>query len=343
MLFSKCARSKNRAQRLLSSKSRPTTLRHWPERRGVSKRLCSAAATVNMRRRKAMQKLFLAALIVGVCAPNILAQDPAKVGIYGGLQNLRYNALETSKQDVSSLPQTSKPAPLLTATPETGKQYVNNLPFNSPAGAGMTRGRAQCRGCPIGHTHVEIYGGYSFLLFDGFATNNVDINDVLNNRIHFHGVDLSGTFNFSRYVGAQFDFSIHRRSEDLAEFGLAGDAEANIQNYLFGVQVKNNSREGGWFRPFGHFLAGVSRQKLEFNSPLLIPVIGGDAFSFRRNSFALDMGGGLDFRITDVFSIRAIKLDYLPVFVDNFETLGVVFDGRTQRNFRAGAGLAFHF
>jgi opacity protein-like surface antigen len=296
-----------------------------------------------MRRRKAMQKLFLVALVVGVCAPNIMAQDPAKAGIYGGLQNLRSNVLETSKQDAGSLPKTSKPAPVLTATPETGKQYVNSLSFNSPAAAGVAGGHAQCRGCPTGHTHVEIYGGYSFLLFDGFATNNVDINGVLNNRIHFHGVDLSGTFNFSRYLGAQFDFSLHRRSEDLAEFGLAGDAEANIQNYLFGVQVKNNSKEGGWFRPFGHFLAGVSRQRLEFNSPLLIPVVGGDAFSFRRNSFALDMGGGLDFRVTDVFSIRAIKLDYLPVFVDNFETLGVVFDGRTQRNFRAGAGLAFHF
>jgi hypothetical protein len=144
-------------------------------------------------------------------------------------------------------------------------------------------------------------------------------------------------------VGAQFDFSLHKRSEDLAEFGLVGDAEANIQNYLFGIQVKNNSKEGGWFRPFGHFLAGVSRQKLEINSSLLIPVIGGNAFSFRRNSFALAMGGGIDFRITDVFSIRAIKLDYLPVFVNSFETQGVVFDGRTQRNFRAGAGLAFHF
>ena len=288
-----------------------------------------------------MQKLFLAALIVGVCAPAFMAQDPTKAGIYGGLQNLRSNALETSKQDVSSLPETSKSAPLLTVTPETDKR-VNSLPFNSPA-AGMAGGRAQCRGCQNGHTHVEIYGGYSFLLFDGFETDNVDINDVLNQRIHFHGVDLSGTFNFSRYVGAQFDFSLHRRSEDLAEFGLTGDAEVNIQNYLFGVQVKNNSKEGGWFRPFGHFLAGVSKQKLEFNSPLLIPVIGDDAFSFRRNSFALNMGGGIDFRVTDVFSIRAIKLDYLPVFVDDFDTVGVAFDGRTQRNFRAGAGLAFHF
>lgn len=290
-----------------------------------------------------MQKLFLAALVIGVCAPTIMAQDPAKAGIYGGLQNLRSNALETSKQDVRSPPQAPTSASLLTASPETGKQYVGSPPFNSRDAAGAAGGRPRCRRCPNGHTHVEIYGGYSFLLFDGFATNNVDINDVLNQRIHFHGVDLSGTFNFSRYVGAQFDFSLHRRSEDLAEFGLVGDAEANIQNYLFGVQVKNNSKDGGWFRPFGHFLAGVSRQKLDFNSPLLIPVIGGNAFSFRKNSFALDMGGGIDFRITDVFSIRAIKLDYLPVFVDNFETLGVVFDRRTQRNFRAGAGLAFHF
>src|SRR5262245_41808011 len=157
-----------------------------------------------MRRRKAMRKLYLVALVVGFCAPISMAQDTAKAGIYGGLQNLRYNALETSKQDVNNLPQTSKPAPLLTATPETGKQYVNSLPFNSPAASGAGGGRAQCRGCPIGHTHVEIYGGYSFLLFDGFVTNNPDVNDVLNNKIHFYGGDMFGTFNFFRYVGAQF-------------------------------------------------------------------------------------------------------------------------------------------
>jgi opacity protein-like surface antigen len=290
-----------------------------------------------------MQKLFLVALVVGVCAPTIMAQDPAKAGVYGGIQNLRFNALETSKPDVSSLPQTSKSAPLLTATPETGRQYGNSLPFNSPAAADMAGGRSQCRGCPIGHTHVEIYGGYSFLLLDGFETDDVDINDVLDQRLHFHGVDLSGTFNFSRYVGAQVDFSFHRRNQDLEDFDLLGDAEASIQSYLFGIQVKNNSKDGNWFRPFGHFLAGASRQRLEFNSPLLIPIIGDDEFSFRKTSFALAMGGGVDFRVTDVFSIRAIKLDYLPVFIDDFDAVGVSFTGRTQRNFRAGAGLVFHF
>src|SRR5215470_7174947 len=176
----------------------------------VSKWLSSESIAMKVRRRKMMQKLFLVALVVGVCSFVIVAQDPAKVGIFSALQNTRFNAPETNRQDGA---------------------------INSRDAAGATGeavapgGRPQCRGCPSGHTHVEIFGGYSFLLFDGFETDNVDINNVLNQRIHLHGADLSGTFNFSRYVGAQFDFSIHRRSEDLAEFGLTGDAEANIQNY----------------------------------------------------------------------------------------------------------------
>jgi opacity protein-like surface antigen len=271
---------------------------------------------MNVRRRTAMQKLFLVALIVGVgvCTPVILAQEPAKAGIS---PNLRLNVPDTSKRDVN---------------------------FNPRAAAGVAGGPAQCPPrCPNDdYNSVEIYGGYSLLLLDGFATDVV-FADFLEERLHFHGIDLSATFNFSRYVGAQVDFSTHKRSEDLVDFGLVGDADANIQNFLFGIQVKNNSENGSRFRPFGHFLAGVSRQKLEIESPLLIPIIGVDEFSLRRSSFALAMGGGIDIRITENFSIRPVKLDYLPVFIDDFESVGVVFDGRTQKNFRAGAGLVFHF
>lgn len=64
---------------------------------------------------------------------------------------------------------------------------------------------------------------------------------------------------------------------------------------------------------------------------------------FSPAGFAMDMGGGIDIHLTKNFSIRPVKLDYLPVFVDDFETLGVVFVGRTQQNFRAGAGVVFHF
>lgn len=263
-----------------------------------------------------MQKLLLVALVVGVCTPAIMAQDSANAGIYGALPIPRFSVLETDRPDANS---------------------------NSSDATNAAGGRPRCRRCPSGHTHVELYGGYSFLLFDGFETNNVNFNDVLNNKIHFHGADLSATFNFSRYVGAQFDFSIHKRSEGLDQFGLTGSAEANIQHYLFGVQVKNNSKDGARFRPFGHFLVGVSRQRLDFDSSLLTPIIGNNTFSFTQNSFALDAGGGIDVRIAGVFSIRPIKLDYLPVSTNNFTAFGVTFNKRTQHNLRAGAGLVFHF
>ena len=292
-----------------------------------------------------MRKLFLAVLVVGVCTPAVMAQETAEAGIYGGLQNLRFMAPRASEQDARQEPAKNViygdlQNPLFN-DPETGKRYVASLPSNSRVAAGRTQCPPRCP--RDGHTNVEIYAGYSFLLLDGFETDDVDINDVLDQRLHFNGVDLSGTFNFSRYVGAQVDFSFNRRNQDLDDFDIIGDAEASIQNYLFGIQVKNNSKDGPWFRPFGHFLAGASRQRLEFNSPLLIPIIGDDEFSFRKTSFALAMGGGVDLRVTDVFSIRAIKLDYLPVFIDDFDAVGVSFTGRTQRNFRAGAGLVFHF
>jgi hypothetical protein len=263
-----------------------------------------------------MRKLFLVALVVGVCTPAIMAQDSASAGIYGAIPTPRFNALEMNGPEAD---------------------------LNSRDATNATGGRPRCRGCRRDHTHVELYGGYSFLLLDGFETNNVNFNDALNNKIYFHGADLSATFNFSRYVGAQFDFSIHKRSEGLDQFGLTGDADADIQHYLFGVQVKNNSKDGTWFRPFGHFLVGFSRQKLDVDSALLIPVTGNNQFSFRQNSFALDAGGGIDVRITGVFSVRPIKLDYVPAFINDFTAFGVTFNRRTQHNLRAGAGLVFHF
>src|SRR5262249_42864634 len=136
---------------------------------------------MNIRRRKTMQKLVLIALVVGLCTPAIMAQETAKTGIYGGLQNLRFNAPETSKQDVPqnlrfnapetskqdvpqnlrfNAPETSKQdvnilpkAPESTFSsaipPETGKQYINNLSFNSRDAAGKAGSPVQCPpSCP---------------------------------------------------------------------------------------------------------------------------------------------------------------------------------------------------
>ena len=269
-----------------------------------------------------MQKLLLAALIVSVCTPAIMAQEPAKAGISNIYSNLRFDGFDTSKQ------------------------VIKSTPSNSRSAAGAPGGRSQCPPrCTSGRdrTNIEIYGGYSFLLFDSFRAVDPVINDILRTRVHFHGADLSATFNFSRYVGGQFDFSIYKRKEDFILGGLGAEAEAGIQNYLFGVQFKDNAEDGPTLRPFGHVLVGVSRQRLELDSLQFVPVFGDDEFAFRRNSFAMAMGGGVDVRLTDNVSLRPIKFDYLPVFVNEFANQGVIFDGHTQHNFRAGAGVVLRF
>jgi hypothetical protein len=79
-----------------------------------------------------MRKLFLAALVLGVCTPAIMAQETAKAGIYGDLQNLRFDANGTSKQDAKQEP--AKVAiygglsNMHIAAPETSDQDANSLP-----------------------------------------------------------------------------------------------------------------------------------------------------------------------------------------------------------------------
>ena len=344
-----------------------------------------------------MQKLFLVALVVGICTPAIMAQEPAKAGIYGGIQNLRFNAPETSKQDVNILPQAPK-SKFFSAIPlETGKQYANSLPLNSRGAAGKVGGPVQCPPrCPgDDYNKVEIYIGYSVLrhetrLFNiigddisDFDGVNFDAFDDLRLTRDLQGVDLSFTYNFSRYVGAQFDFSTHTRTRDDVTipfldrddgFLVLGDIDRTkfrVSNFLFGVQIKDNQEEGPRARPFGTFLVGFSRQRLELGNLTFTGdfdrdgdfesiVFSDDDLTFKRRSFALALGGGIDIRVSDRFSIRALKFDYIPVFARrtviflDAPLTGIDPDidfffpdldtgRRTRHNFRVGFGAAFHF
>jgi hypothetical protein len=387
-----------------------------------------------------MRKLFLAALVVGLCTRAIMAQETAKAGIYGGLQNLRFDAHETirqnakqepakvaiygdlsnlnlaapetSNQDVDSLPQAPKATFFSAVSHEIGQQYAISPPLNSRSPTGSAGSQAKCPPtCPsIEYNRVEIYGGYSLLSYDlrvfGLfnrtpatvigRTNIFDSDRQV--RFHLNGGDVSVTVNFTRYVGAQFDFSAHSR--DVRDLNTAfvvlntptfGNLfvianiprpEFNVRNFFGGVQFKDNRKEGPRTRPFGHILLGASRERLRIRNVNLFTDLDhdGDIESFtvnfvnrndnrfRRTSFALALGGGFDIRITDRFSIRPIKIDYLPVFARppvlvftpptvlptvpiiippgaNF-TLSFVDVNRnrkTRNNIRIGAGVVFHF
>ena len=130
-------------------------------------------------------------------------------------------------------------------------------------------------------------------------------------------------------------------------------------------------RQGQWARPFGNFLVGVSRQRLELGGLTFTAdfdrdgdfesvVFGSDDLTFNRRSFALAMGGGIDIRVSDRFSVRALKFDYLPIFarrtvvfldapipiIDpdfNFFLPDLDTGRRTRHDFRVGFGALFHF
>ena len=114
-------------------------------------------------------------------------------------------------------------------------------------------------------------------------------------------VDVSGTFK-------TFDESPFFRTRH------------SLYNVTAGIQVKNNKHTGR-FKPFAHVLIGAAHVRSSTsnftcspaaNCAVLIPP-SSDANTDTR--FAGAFGGGLDIKINDRFDIRAIQVDYNPVFV----------------------------
>jgi hypothetical protein len=381
-----------------------------------------------------MKKLFLVALVVGVCTPAIMAQETAKAGIYSGLQNVRFDANgtsmqdskqepakvaiygglsnmhmaapETSDQDANSLPQAPKSTFFSAISREIGQQYAISPPLNSRGAAGSAGSPVQCPpSCPSDDFNkFEIYGGFSLLSYDlrlfGLLTRTPIIGSTrvfdLDRQVRFNlsGGEVAFTVNFTRYLGVQFDYSGHRRDfgrfnpnfairnspvfGDLFLIGSVPKLRFRANNFLIGVQVKDNLEEGPRARPFGYLLLGASRQRLELRDVTIFTDLNRDGIietfpisnldrddnRFRRTSFALAIGTGFDIRITDRFSIRPIKFDYLPtrirtpVLIFNPPTLPLVPTSRftltfagddvnddksVRNNFRIGAGVVFSF
>lgn len=204
---------------------------------------------------------------------------------------------------------------------------------------------------------VEVFAGYSYLSSDtGLDDDDFEETEGLDSRLGLHGVNLSVTGNFSKYIGAKFDFSTNGKSEDFSFLGDSATVKYRVTQFLGGVQIKNNAKEGPRFKPFGHVLLGVSRQSVKLDDVVFLPtpIPGGsiapagtgpvfDDDSFNTNNFATAIGGGLDVRVHKRIDIRAFQVDYNPTFYrDQDFGGGFVIPGRTQNNFRFSFGVVFH-
>ncbi|HJU56333.1 MAG TPA: outer membrane beta-barrel protein [Pyrinomonadaceae bacterium] len=203
----------------------------------------------------------------------------------------------------------------------------------------------------------EFFGGYSALNFDnlGGDTDNANINDVLGEKNTLRGLELALTYNFHKYVGVKFDYSLHLREDEFSRPAGTGTIDSTVQNFLGGLQFKDNREDGPRFKPFAHALFGVANQKLDVDSPQLPAIFGISDFHVNETSFAMAFGGGIDIKLNDRLDVRAGQIDWNiinrgdqelgTVLVPTpFQTVGqpFVIPGTRQDNLRLSVGIVIH-
>ena len=203
----------------------------------------------------------------------------------------------------------------------------------------------------------EFFGGYSALFVDNLAgdTGSFAVDDVLGEKQTLRGFNLAANYNFHKYVGAKFDYSIHFREDNFNRPAGSGTVDTTLQNILGGIQVKNNEEDGPRFKPFGHALFGIAVQKLDVDSPNLPAVFGISDFHTNETSFAMAFGGGLDIKINKRFDVRVVQIDWniinrgdqqtgIVLAPTPFQTVGTPFviPGMRQDNLRLGVGIVIH-
>jgi len=203
----------------------------------------------------------------------------------------------------------------------------------------------------------EFFGGYSALNFDnlGDDTDNPRVNDVLGEKNTLRGFNLAITGNFHKYFGAKFDYSLHLREDNFSRPAGSGTVDTTVQNFLGGIQIKNNSEDGPTFKPFGHALFGVAVQKIDVDSPQLPVLFGISDFHVNETSFAMAFGGGVDIKVNHRFDIRVVQVDWniinrgdqqtgIVLVPTPFQVVGTPFfiPGTRQDNLRLGIGVVIH-
>jgi opacity protein-like surface antigen len=156
----------------------------------------------------------------------------------------------------------------------------------------------------------EVFGGYSYFGGSYTAEEIFPTNPS--------GWNVSATGKLKRWIGITADFSGYSQSN-------SADS-ANAYNFLFGPTVSLPFHR---FTPFAHFLLGDSHV-----SPSSSP------FLTSNNSFALAVGGGLDYTVINHIALR-FQIDRLH---NGFTTSDNQLQYRVDHNFpRISTGIVFRF
>jgi opacity protein-like surface antigen len=159
---------------------------------------------------------------------------------------------------------------------------------------------------------VDVFVGYSYLQANP-GVRGVD-------SFHLHGGSASVAYNYKTWLSGVADIGGYTNGKVLGT-----NASGTLSTYLFGPRV--SYRHFRRVTPFGQVLFGVGHA----NSRVF-----GTANS--ENAFAMSVGGGVDYKLFDHFSIRPVQADYL------LTRFGVGTAGtQSQNNVRLSTGFVFRF
>jgi hypothetical protein len=201
------------------------------------------------------------------------------------------------------------------------------------------------------HPRTEVFGGYSYKRQTGSPRGQVTTGR--------NGWELSSVTRL--YPGVQFEGALlgDYGVEDLNPFFMP-EIDANLDSVeartrdiivVGGPRFALPERMG--VSPYVHALAGVLHQRIDrtlvYNPNSTTPLTGTRKDSLTDTVFALVLGGGLDFRLTDRVHMRVIQIDYVRA------KLGTNYSGRLEddtlrfrsnlstNNIRLSVGLKLRF
>ena len=180
----------------------------------------------------------------------------------------------------------------------------------------------------------EFFAGYSYESVDtGIkSTDFIATTTSFDNRFKLNGFHFAAADYFTKRFGIAADFSAHFDTRTDSVGTTIGQTKISLYNITGGPQIRfpNTSR----FTPFAQALTGVGRRNFT-------ETIASTATSYADNntSFAMNLGGGVDYKLNNRFAWRIAQFDYNPIFLRSRTVNSIAFPDRTLSGFRFSTGI----
>jgi opacity protein-like surface antigen len=180
----------------------------------------------------------------------------------------------------------------------------------------------------------EFFAGYSYESVNtGISSSDFTATTTtLDNRFKLNGLNVSAADYFTKRLGLVADFSAHFNSRTDTFGTTASQSKFSLYNVTGGPQLRFPSSSK--FTPFAHVLAGIARRNL---TETLTNTTAN--FTDHNTNFALNLGGGVDYKLNDRFAWRIGQVDYNPIFLRSRTINSIIFPSRTLNGFRFSTGI----